>query len=104
MKYDYNTFKELFDAEIQYAYEGQYGVHIGTNVYHPHNKGEKVEYITFYKLTIFSDGTLEYKGHYQTYNPRLWKKIKQFAKMLIETKAEKVLYGLKKEKAPEPED
>jgi hypothetical protein len=80
MKYDYNTFKELFDQEIHYAYESQYGVRI-----------EK-DCIIFHKLTLYKDGTLEYKGQYSTFDSRLWSKVKILAELLIETPAEKILF------------
>ena len=92
-KYNYMTFKDLF-GWITYAYEDKYGCSIGK-----HSDGR--EYANFYKLTILSDGSCEYKGSYETYDPRLWPKVKQLVEMLQETKAEKVLYG---EKATETDD
>jgi len=90
MKYDYNTFKELFDAHIQYSYEGQYGCALGKGHWKSGIAG--VEYATFYKLTIYSNGDLEYKGDHSTYDPRLWSKVKLLAELLIETPAEKILF------------
>lgn len=87
MKYDYNTFKELFDSHIHYAYEGQYGVH--------KHESNGTKAITFHKLTVWEHGHLEYKGHWETYDPRLWPKVKALAKLLTETKAEKILFKKK---------
>lgn len=89
-KYDYNTFKELFDHHIQYAYEPQYGVRKNTTTYG--NLAVEIEYYSFYKLSLFPNGRLEYKGNWETFDPRLWPKIEAFAESLIETKAEKILY------------
>lgn len=89
MAYNYNTFKELFDGEIHYAYEAQYGVHIH---YIHKSDGSKAKAVTFHKLTVFDSGNIEYKGQYTTYDPRLWPQVLALAEMLIETKAEKVLY------------
>jgi len=91
--YDYNTFKELFDSQIHYAYEGPYGVHIG-NV-NSVGIDMDVQFVSFYKLTVFSNGTLEYKGHWNSYDPKLWPKVLALGEMLHETKAEKVLYAKK---------
>lgn len=91
--YDYNTFKELFDSEIHYAYEGKYGVYIGT--VDSVQMDVDVEFVTFYKLTVFANGNIEYKGQWNTYDPRLWPKVKALGEMLNETKAEKVLYAKK---------
>jgi len=85
MKYNYNTFKELFDSHIHYAYEGQYGAHLDDDSY-------TCEYAVFHKLYINSDGTLNYKGHVETYDPRLWPKVKALVEMLQETPAEKILF------------
>lgn len=91
-KYDYNTFKELFDHHISYAYESQYGAYIRQI-----SSLSDVAYVSFHKLNIFANGKLEYKGNWETYDPRLWKKVLTLAKLLIETKAEKVLYGRKQQ-------
>lgn len=96
MSYDYNTFKELFDHHIQYSYEPQYGVVFSKGVLN----SIRIEYITFYKLTIFSNGELEYKGNVETYDPRLWDKVKLLAEMLQETTAEKILYKPENKKSP----
>ena len=88
MKYTYNTFKELFN-EIHYAYEDQYGC----EVYKGQNN--TIEVITFHKLTLFDNGTINYKGQVETFDPRLWRYVVALAKMLQETKAEKILYGKK---------
>jgi hypothetical protein len=100
-KHDYNTFKELFDIEIHYAYEPNYPpvFGVGCSPYYDNTIVDDL-YVTFHKLTIYSSGYLEYKGNYQTYDPRLWPKVKAFAEMLIETKAEKIL--LKKKKRANP--
>ena len=96
MKYDYNTFKDLFDGHIHYAYEGQYGAYL--DKIEDTVQGEVcVEAATFHKLTIFDIGWLEYKGQYQTYDPRLWPKVKLLAEMLQETPAEKILFKAKPE-------
>lgn len=91
--YDYNTFKELFDSEIHYAYEGAYGVYIGTADFV--QMDVDVEFVTFYKLTVFANGTLEYKGQWNTYDPKLWPQVLALGQALHETKAEKVLYAKK---------
>lgn len=83
--YDYNTFKELFDHEIHYAYESQYGAYLSSTAI-------GLEYAIFYKLTIFSDGELEYKGRVSTYDPKLWPKVKALVESIQETTAEKILY------------
>ena len=95
--YDYNTFKELFDSEIHYAYESDYGVHIG--IVDSVQTDFDVEFVTFYKLTVFANGTLEYKGQWNTYDPRLWPLVLALGQSLHETKAEKVLYAKNKKKA-----
>jgi hypothetical protein len=95
MKYAYCTFKELFDHHIQYAYEPQYGCHLDTIEYNIHGV-ESTQAATFHKLTIYDIGWLEYKGHWEEYDPRLWPKVKALAEMLIETEAEKVLFKAKK--------
>lgn len=89
-KYDYVTFKELYDAEISYAYEPQYGVIKNTTTYG--NLATEIEYYTFHKLSLFPIGKGEYKGNWFTFDPRLWSKIQNLAESLIETDAEKVLY------------
>ena len=93
-KYNYNTFKELFDYHIQYAYEGQYGCSLSVIKYEVHNL-KPTEAATFHKLTIYDIGWLEYKGHWEQYDERLWPKVKQLVELLQETAAEKVLYGRK---------
>lgn len=94
MKYNYNTFKELFDHHINYAYESRYGVEIDSG--YPLSGIRGIEYVSFYKLTIYSNGELEYKGRYETYDPRLWPKVLALAKSLHETEAEKILFRAKK--------
>lgn len=95
-KYNYNTFKELFDTHIQYAYEPQYGCYIDhESRSHRSLYGEDSEVAVFHKLTIYSTGFLDYKGHEETYDPRLWPKVVQLVELLTETPAEKVLYGQK---------
>ena len=91
--YDYNTFKELFDGQIHYAYEGPYGVDFGAVDFVQDDLN--VQYVSFHKLTVFASGLLEYKGQWSTYDPRLWPKVLAFGEMLHETKAEKVLYAKK---------
>ena len=91
MKYDYNTFKELFDSHINYAYEPQYGCRLDNEDGQFH-----MWYAEFYKLTIYENGTLDYKGNTETYNPILWPKVKLLVEMLQETKAEKILLKNKK--------
>lgn len=93
INYDYNTFKELFDSHIHYAYEGQYGAHFGQ--VDSLSLDLNVEYVSFHKLTIFATGKLEYKGHWETYDPRLWPNVKALGEMLTETRAEKILYANK---------
>ena len=90
MKYDYNTFKELFDAHIHYAYESQYGCSLDT-------EDHDVEYAAFYKLYLNSDGTGAYKEDRFTFDPRLWPKIKLLVEMLTETPAEKILFKANEE-------
>ena len=85
-KYNYNTFKELFDSHIQYAYEGQYGCKV-----YQHYIAD-VAVAQFHKLYIYDDGTLNYKGHMENYDPRLWPKIVQLVELLQETTAEKILF------------
>jgi hypothetical protein len=85
MKYDYNTFKELFDAHIHYAYEGQYGCSLDT-------EDHVVECAAFYKLYLNSDGTGQYKTEHFTFDPRLWPKVKLLVELLTETPAEKILF------------
>ena len=89
-KYDYNTFKELFDNEIHYAYEGQYGCDIDDIDY------GGVEYAHFYKLCLNADGTGSYKTDRFTFDPRLWPKVKALVELLQETDAEKILFKAKK--------
>jgi hypothetical protein len=93
-KYDYNTFKELFDSHILYAYEPQYGCKI-----HQHYIAD-VALAEFHKLSIYDDGTLNYKGHTETYDPRLWPKVVQLVELLQETPAEKILYKPENKKKP----
>jgi hypothetical protein len=88
MKYTYNTFKELFDSHIQYAYEGQYGCYT-------HSDPMRGNGATFHKLSIYENGKIEYKGHWEEYDPRLWPKVKLLVEMLQETPAEKVLFKAK---------
>lgn len=85
-RYDYNTFKELFDAHIHYAYEPQYGCDVDDLDY------GGVEYAHFHKLCLNADGTGSYKTDHFTYDPRLWPKVKLLVEMLTETTAEKVLF------------
>lgn len=86
MKYTYNTFKELFDSHIQYAYEGQYGASIEED-------GGKLEVAIFHKLYLDSEGDGQYKTDHFTFDPRLWPKVKALVEMLQETPAEKILFG-----------
>lgn len=95
MKYDYNTFKQLFDSHIQYSYEGRHACYLDTGDIG--EDGLYQECAIFYKLYIYSNGTLNYKGNVQTYNPKLWPKVKALVKMLKETKAEKILFQSNKE-------
>ena len=90
MKYDYNTFKELFDAHIHYAYEPKYGCAIDNDEY-------PCEYAVFHKLYLNSDGTGSYKTDGFTFDPRLWRKVKAFCKLLEETPAEKILFTTKRD-------
>jgi len=85
MKYDYNTFKQLFDSHIHYAYEHKHGCSIGDDSHY-------CEYAVFHKLYINSDGILNYKGNVETYDPRLWPKVKLLVEILTETPAEKILF------------
>ena len=87
-KYDYSTWLALF-SEIQYAHEAQYKPTIGSGL-------GQCEYITFYKLTIFDNGEMKYKGNYSTYDPSLWPKVKLLYKLFEEGGIVDVLYGNKK--------
>ncbi len=100
MTYTYNTFKELFDYHIQYAYDHQYGAYLSKIEYEVQDI-TATEAATFHKLTIYDIGWLEYKGHWEEYDPRLWAKVKQLVEMLQETKAEKLLFTAKKNSLPE---
>ena len=93
-KYTFTTFKDLYDNWICYAYESQHGAFLGSTAI-------GLEYAMINKLTIYSDGGIEYKGHYDTYDPRLWPKVKALVELLQETKAEKILFSLENKKSPQ---
>lgn len=90
-KYDYPTWKSLF-SEIQYAHEAQYPPSHGNT---PYETGSSEEYVSFYKLTIWQRGELEYKGQWSTYDPRLWPKVKLLYKLFEEDGIVDILYGSK---------
>ena len=83
----YDLFYDLFYQEIAYAAEAQYPPRI--------YEQDGYEYIEFYKLALCETGIGSYKTSQFTFAPHLWPKIKRLAEMLIETPAEKVLYGNK---------
>lgn len=73
-------------SEIGYAYETQYPPrhHIGT---------DGVEAISFHKLTIYSNGTMEYKGQYTDYDVSCWWKVVMIYKLFEGGGALETLYG-----------
>ncbi len=83
-KYDYNTFEEVF-AEIGYAFEAQYGCSL-------HNSLNGVWTFEVYKLTIHSDGTMQYKSNINTYDPVLWPRIELLAKVMTKDPTLELIY------------
>jgi hypothetical protein len=81
----YYNWSDLF-SEICYAHEAQYPPH-----YHKDYRG--VEAITFHKLTICSDGEMEYKGQISRFDPVLWPKVKLVYKTFEEGSAIDILYN-----------
>lgn len=81
----YYEWKDLF-AEICYAYEAHYKPR-----YNKDYKG--VEVITFHKLSITSDGEMEYKGNISRFDTKLWPKVMLVYKTFEEGGAVDILYG-----------
>lgn len=96
--YDYPTWNDLF-GEITYAHEAQYPPHFGigskpsSGGNYKDNNIVDVEYITFYKLTLYSNGELEYKGQWSTFNPKLWPRVKLLYKLFEKDSTIDILYG-----------
>jgi len=73
IKYDIENFYNLF-SEIGYAFEPQYPPRKQTV--------DELEVITFYKLSLRSDGQAQYKAETYTFNPKLWSKVEALYKLL----------------------
>jgi len=89
--YHYDSFFDLFHNEITYAAEANYPPYMYTH--------GGYEYVRFYRLTLCSKGLGSYKTSQFTFSIHIWPKIKKLAEMLIETPAEKVLYGKPKKES-----
>lgn len=79
----YTTFAEVFD-QIGYAHESQYPCYLD----YRDGKG----YFNVYKLTICSDGEMEYKGQITKYDPKLWPRIELLAKVMIDDPTIRLFY------------
>lgn len=84
-KYDYSTFEEVF-SQIGYAFEYQYPCYL------EYDSERGVSLFSIYKLTIISDGRMEYKGNYETYDPKLWPRIELLAKVMTNDPMINLLY------------
>ena len=82
--YDITKWEHLFN-EIAYGY----------NVTsHPYSFTDKdIEYITFDKLTLSSNGQIEYKGNITTFNPKLWYRVKMIFRTFDNSITMDILYG-----------
>ena len=81
----YYKWTDLF-CEIAYAHEAQYQPH-----YHKDYRG--VEAITFHKLTLCSDGEMEYKGQITRFDVKLWPKVVLLYKLFEKDGVVDLLYG-----------
>lgn len=70
--------------EICYAYESQYPPSL-------HYK-DGVGYFTVYKLTICSEGWIEYKGQYTDFDVKLWPRIELLAKVMTNDSSINLFY------------
>lgn len=72
-EYKITSFEEMFD-QIGYAHEARYP----STLHHSDGK----TYFTVYKLTICSEGWMEYKGQYTDFDVKLWPRIELLAKVM----------------------
>lgn len=82
-EYQIETFEEVFD-QIGYAHEARYP----SELWYENGKG----FFNVYKLTITSDGEMEYKGQVTRYNPKLWPRIELLAKVMTNDSTINLLY------------
>lgn len=82
-EYVIKTFEEVFD-QIGYAHEARYPSRL---IY---NNG--LGYFNVYKLTICSNGELEYKGQVTYYDVKLWPRIELLAKVMTNDPTINLLY------------
>lgn len=72
-EYCIKTFEEVFD-QIGYAHEANYP----SELWYENGIG----YFNVYKLTITSEGEMEYKGQVTYYDKKLWPRIELLAKVM----------------------
>jgi hypothetical protein len=72
-------------SEIGYAHESQYKPEYW--------KDSGVEYISFHKLTLNSNGEMEYKGQVTRFDPKLWPRVKLVYSTFEEGGVVDILYG-----------
>lgn len=80
----YYKWADVF-AEIGYAYESQYKP--------DYWKDNGIEYISFYKLTLNSNGEMEYKGQMTRFDSKLWPRVKLVYSTFEEGGVVDILYG-----------
>ena len=85
-EYWITEWSRLFE-QIGYAHEAQYPPEYWVD------KG--VEYISFYKLTLTSEGDYSYKSDYSKFDPALWPRVKLLYKLFEKDGAIDTLYGKK---------
>lgn len=77
---------KLFE-QIAYAHEARYPPHYWID--------GSIERISFYKLTLSSNGETEYKGSVTYFNPSLWPRVKLLYKLFEKDNVIDTLYGKK---------
>lgn len=82
-EYCIKTFGEVFD-QIGYAHEAQYPCYLDYR--------DGVGYFNVYKLTITSEGEMEYKGNITKYDVKLWPRIELLAKVMTNDPTINLLY------------
>jgi hypothetical protein len=83
----YYNWNDVF-AEIGYAHDSQYKPRYW--------KEGSIEYINFHKLTLTSEGEMEYKGNVTRFDPKLWPRVKLVYSTFEEGGVVDILYGNQK--------
>lgn len=84
-----NNWADLF-SEICYAFELQYCHDLKIE-----NMTDGTQVLNVYKLTLHSNGFIEYKGHITRFNTSLWPRVVLFAKLFEHNGVIDILYAPK---------